>query len=87
VGKPGPTAGNADSFARKSPAHNVNLSPPWLAVEGSHVVPDGELGQDAVPLPLQEHSPAVRLNLDSTDAGMPEKHPAEDSSPRSSKKV
>jgi hypothetical protein len=38
-------------------------------------------------LPLEEDFPAILVDLDRADAGMPEKDSAEDSSPCSSKKV
>jgi hypothetical protein len=80
-------AGCADVLTWESTTHNVNNSAPWFPVEGSDIVPDGESWKDSVSLALQQDSPAVRFNLDSTNAGMSEKHSAEDSSPCSCKKV
>jgi hypothetical protein len=77
--------GLANVLAGESAAHNVNESAPRLAVKGSHVIPDWELGQDAVALSLQQDFPAVRFNLDSAHAGMSEKHSAKDASPCSCK--
>jgi hypothetical protein len=57
------------------------------AIECSDVSPDGELWQDAVPLPLEQALLAVRVNLDSTYGGMSEKDAAEDTSPSSRKKM
>jgi hypothetical protein len=72
-------------LAGEPAADNVNESSPRLSVKGSHVIPDGELWQDAVSLPLQQDFTAVRLNFDSTDTGMSEKHSAEDTTPCSCK--
>ncbi|HPK52790.1 MAG TPA: hypothetical protein PLX54_10580 [Candidatus Fermentibacter daniensis] len=72
-------------MAWESSTDDIDAAPPGLAVEGPHVVPDGEAGEDAVTLPLQQHVAAVGLEFDSTDAGMSEKDAAEDTSPRSSK--
>jgi hypothetical protein len=72
-------------LTRKTPADNINFSSPRSSVEGGDIIPDWELWQDAVPLPLQQDFPAIRFNLDSTDWGMSEKDAAEDSSPCSSK--
>jgi hypothetical protein len=81
----GSASRNADVLAGESAAHNVNESAPRLAVEGSHVIPDRELWQDAVALSLQQDAAGIRFNLNSTDAGMSEKHSTEDSPPCSSK--
>jgi len=78
-------SGAANVLTREPSAHNVNESAPRLAVEGSHVIPDGKLGQNAIALSLQEDFAAVRFNLDSTDAGMSEKDAAEDTAPCSCK--
>ena len=83
----GRVGGNADVLTGESSAHNVNFSPPWFSIKGSDIIPDGELGQASIPLPLQEDFSAIRFNLDSTNAGMSQKDSAEDSSPASSKKV
>jgi hypothetical protein len=75
----------AVELAREPPAHDINEPAPWPAIEGSNIVPDWELGQDSIPLSLEQDFPAVRFNLDSTYAGMAEKHSAEDASPCSCK--
>ncbi len=80
-------AGRADVLAGESSADDIDKPSPRLSVEGSHIVPDRELGQDSVSLPLEQHLSAVRFNLDSTYAGMSEKDAAEDSAPCSAKKV
>jgi hypothetical protein len=72
-------------LARETPAHDIDFSPPRSSVESGDIIPDWELWQDSVPLPLQQDFPAIRFNLDSTDWGMSKKDAAEDSSPCSSK--
>jgi hypothetical protein len=86
-GESTPETGAGDKLAGDTGVEHVNESAPWLPIEGSHVIPDGELGQDSVALALQEDLPAVRLNLDSTYSGMSEKDATEDSAPCSCKKV
>jgi hypothetical protein len=72
-------------LAWESSADDINFSAPRFAVEGADIIPDWELWQDSVPLPLQQDFSAVRFNLDSTDGGMSKKDAAEYSSPCSSK--
>jgi hypothetical protein len=79
--------GNADVGARESPADDINLPAPRLAVKGSHVVPHGEAWQHAVPLPLQEHFAAVGFDFNGANRMMSEKDAAEDSSPASCEQV
>jgi len=69
----------ADVLTGEASADDIDASAPRCSVEGSDVVPNGERRKDTVSLPLQQHASAVRLNLDSTDAGMSEKDAAEDS--------
>jgi hypothetical protein len=80
-------AGKADAFAGKPATHGVDEPSPRGSIECGHIVPDGELWQEAISLALEKNSAAVGFNLDSTNAGMSEKHSAEDSTPRSTKKV
>jgi hypothetical protein len=86
---PQPASFSANAFSlsggryvltRESPTCHVNHVSPRKPVKRRNVIPDGELGQASVSLPLQEDLSAVRLNLDSTDAGMSEKHSAKDAS-------
>jgi hypothetical protein len=72
-------------LAGKSPAHDIDEASPGLAVEGADIIPYRESGEYPVALSLEQDGAGVRFNLDSTDAGMSEKHSAEDSSPSSSK--
>jgi hypothetical protein len=83
----GALAGDRDVLAGEAAADGVGPPVPGRAVEGAHVVPDGEAWQQAVALALKQQTAAEGVDLDSTDAGMPEKQPAEDSSPPASKKV
>jgi hypothetical protein len=80
-------ASNCDVLTREPAANDIDKSAPWLSIEGSDIIPDREPGQDVVPLTGKQDLSAVRLNFDSTYAGMSEKHSAEDSSPCSCKKV
>jgi len=70
----------AVNLAWKSGAYDINSTLPGNSVECSHIVPDWESWQDSVALSLQQDFSAVGVNLDSTDAGMSEKHAAEHSS-------
>jgi hypothetical protein len=45
--------GGANVLAREPSAHDINLSAPWSAVESAYIIPDWELWQDSVALPLQ----------------------------------
>lgn len=80
-------AGHGHVLAREPTTDDVDAASPVAPVEGPHVVPDREPGQEPIPLPLQQHVSAVGLDLDSAHGSMPEKDPAEDASPAASKKV
>lgn len=80
-------AGAADVLTGKAPADDVHSPSPGMPIKGLDVVPDGEARKNPVPLPLEQDFPAILVDFDRTDAGMSEKHSAEDSSPCSSKKV
>ena len=80
-------SGCADVLARKAPADDIDAPAPRFSVKGLHVVPDREAWQASVPLSGEEALAGVLIPFDSTDAGMSEKHSAEDSSPCSSKKM
>ena len=77
----------ADVLAGEASGDEVNTSPPGVAVKGAHVVPEREPGQDPVPLPLEEDSPRVFLQLDGAHWHMAEKESAEDSAPGSGEEV
>lgn len=79
--------GGTNVCARESPADNINLSSPRSAAKRFNVVPDRELRQDSVSLPLEQDFSWVRFNLDSTDAGMSAKESAEDSTSCSCEQV
>ena len=64
-------------LAREAAADDVDLSAPRFAVESPHVVPNWELRQDSVALPLEQNFAAVGLDFDGADACMPAKHSAE----------
>ena len=67
-----------DVLAREAPADDVDVSPPGLAIEASDVIPDGEGREQSVPLTVQEHLPAVGINLDSADGAPAQQEPAQD---------
>jgi len=74
-------------LAGKSSADDINSPAPRIAVEGSHVIPDWESWQHAIPLPLQEHAAAVGFDFNGANRVMAEKDAAEDSSPASCEQV
>jgi hypothetical protein len=43
-------SGNADVLAREASGDDIDVSAPWLPVEGSHVIPDGKMGEHSVAL-------------------------------------
>ncbi len=81
VVKPGAVSGDGHPFAGKSSGNDIDPAAPGFSVEGLYVVPDGEPGQDAITLSLDERPSAVGVDLHSTDTGMSEKDSAQDSSP------
>lgn len=70
--QPGAVAGDADAFAGEAAGNEVDESAPGPAVEGADVIPDGEAGEDAVALALEERPAAIVIKLDSTDGGISE---------------
>jgi len=66
------------SLAWEPGAYNIDFSSPGLPVKCPNIIPDWESWQDSITLPLQQDFSPVFSNLDSTDAGMSEKHSAED---------
>jgi hypothetical protein len=69
------TSSAADVLARESAADDVDVASPLLAVEGAHVVPDGEPWQETVSLSGEQDVPAVGIKLNSAD-GAPSKEAA-----------
>jgi hypothetical protein len=65
-------SGNADILAGEASGDDVNASAPGNAVEGAHIVPDGELGEHSVPLSGKEYAAWVGSKLNSAD-GAPSK--------------
>jgi hypothetical protein len=59
----GSFAGGADVLAGKPSRNHVNTASPRLAVEGSHVVPNGEWLKAAVVLPGHEHASGVGVEF------------------------
>jgi hypothetical protein len=59
-------------LAWESPSDNVNSTSPGFAVEGLDVIPDWESWEDAVSLALQQDSPWVFFEFNSTNWGMSE---------------
>lgn len=84
--EPCASAGGADVLAGKSATDDVDSPSPWPPVEGAHVVPDREPGEEPVALPGEEHTPAIRVKFDGAN-GVPSKDSAsENSSPGPRKK-
>ena len=77
----------ADVLARKPTGDEVNPPSPGVPVEGANIVPDGEPGQESVPLSLEEDRPRVFLQLDGADWHMAEKESAKDSATGSGEEV
>lgn len=65
-------SGDADVLAGETSANDVNVSPPWVAVEGSDVIPHGEGWEHSVPLPCKHDRPWKGSKLNSAD-GAPSK--------------
>lgn len=71
-------AGAAPRLAREAAADDVDSPSPGGPVEGSDVVMDGELLENAIALPRLENAPAVGIDLDGSDAAVAEQEPAKD---------
>lgn len=76
-------SGDADVLTGEPSADDVNVSPPRSTVEGSHIVPHGELGEHSVPLSGKQDAPGVGSKLNSADTSPSEQVPAKDSATRS----
>jgi hypothetical protein len=83
----GSCSGVTDVLAGEPAADDIDKPSPRLPVKGFNIVPDWEPWQDSVALPLEQDLSAIRFNLDSTYAGMSEKHSAKDSPACSCKKM
>ena len=68
-----------DVLTGKPTRDDVNAPPPRSPVEGAHVIPDREAGEDAVTLPGEQHATAVGIKLDSADGYVSEQEISEDS--------
>jgi len=77
----------ADILARKSSGDEIDPSSPRDTVESSDIIPDGEPGQESVPLSLEQDTPRVFFQFNGADWDMAEKESAEDSSPGSGEEV
>ena len=53
-------------------ADDIDVSAPWLPVEGSHIIPHGEVWEHSVPLPCKHDRPWKGSKLNSAD-GAPSK--------------
>ena len=80
-----PSRGNV--LAGESPTDNIDTASPWSPFKGPNIVPDGEPGQESVPLPLEQDRPRVAFQLDGADWHMAEKESAEDSATGSGEEV
>ena len=86
-GDPSTLPGCGNVLAGKSAGDEVNPPTPGVPVEGANIVPDGEPGQESVPLSLEEDRPRVFLQLDGADWHMAEKESAKDSATGSGEEV
>jgi hypothetical protein len=70
-----PRAGGADVLTGEAASDDIHASSPWSPVEGADVIPDGEGGEAAIVLPLEEAVAGVGIDLDGAD-GAPSQHVA-----------
>ena len=77
--------GARDVLAWETAADDIGDSAPRSPVEGSHIVPDWEGGQDSVALSLQQDFSGIRFDFHGAARLMSEKQTAEYSSPASRK--
>ncbi len=73
-----PLAGATPRLAGEAAGHNVDTAAPSGAVERAHVLENRERRQQALELPGLEHLAAVGVNLDGTDALVPQQQAAKD---------
>lgn len=78
---PRPLACNADVLAREAAADDVDESAPRHAVEGLHIIPDGEVWQHPIALTSEQHPLTVGVDLDGADGAPAEQRAAEDAAP------
>jgi len=78
-------SGNADVLAGEASGNDIDVSAPWLPVEGSHVIPDGEWPEHSVPLSGKQDAAWVGSKLNSADGAPSKDMPAQDASSRSCK--
>jgi hypothetical protein len=72
VGGTEPLPGDAPRLAREPTGHNVDTAAPGGAVERAHVLHDRERRQQSLMLPSLEHLAAVGIDLDGSDALVPQ---------------
>jgi hypothetical protein len=72
--------------AGESAANDIDASPPRLAVEGLHIVPDWESRQESVALSGEQDSAAVGIKLNSADGAPSKEFASQDASSCSCKK-
>ncbi len=73
-----PLPGTAPWLTGKPAGHNVDTAAPGSAVERAHVLEDRERRQKSLELPGLEHLAAVGVDLDGSDALMPQQQTAKD---------
>jgi hypothetical protein len=59
--------GDTEGLAWEASGEHINVSPPLVAREGSHVTPDGRRIEQPVCHPSREHIGRIRLPLDGAD--------------------
>jgi hypothetical protein len=67
-----PLAGTAPWLTREPAGHNVDTAAPGCAVEHAHILHDRERRQQSLMLPSLEHLAAVGIDLDGSDALVPQ---------------
>lgn len=73
-------SGGADILAGESGRDDIDVSTPWIPVEGSHVVPDWEAWQDAIADALQQDLSAIAFDFACSDDSVSKEQIREDSS-------
>jgi hypothetical protein len=72
--------GNADVLTGEPSADDIDVSAPWLAVEGSDVIPAWEGCEHSVPLPCKQYASRVGSKLNSADGAPSKQVSAQDAS-------
>src|SRR3989338_3557725 len=75
----------ANVLAWKAAGNDINTSAPGITVKGSHVVPNWELLQNPVTLPIKHDIPRPGINLNSANGAPSKQLPCQDAASPSCK--